>query len=118
MSKPLENHWVAAKGVLRYIQGTLDFGIIYTNSFDIILTYFSDSNWAGNMDDIQSIADYAFNIGSGVIAWSSKNLNTISLSSAEVKYQAMCRNYTNICISMDSIRSSNVLKLDTKSFYK
>ena len=29
-----------------------------------------------------------------------------------------CRNYTNICISIDSIRSSNVLKQDTESFYK
>ena len=30
----------------------------------------------------------------------------------------LCRNYTNICISMDSIQSNNVLKLDNESFYK
>ena len=51
MSKPLENHWVAAKGVLRYLQGTLDFGIKYTDSFDVRLTGFSDSDWVENLDD-------------------------------------------------------------------
>lgn len=35
-----------------------------------------------------------------------------------IAYDSFCRNYTNICISMDSIWSSNVLKLDTESFYK
>lgn len=40
MSKPLESHWVVAKGVLRYLQGTLDFGIVYTDSFDVRLTSF------------------------------------------------------------------------------
>jgi len=30
MLKPLDNHWVASRGVLRYLQGTLDYGIKYT----------------------------------------------------------------------------------------
>ena len=28
MTRPLENHWITAKGVLRYLQGTSDFGIL------------------------------------------------------------------------------------------
>eukprot|EP00253_Pinus_taeda_P028116 PITA_28116 len=51
---------------------------------------FSDSDWAGNVDDRRSITSYAFSIGSGVITWSSKKQNTISLSSVEVEYQTMC----------------------------
>lgn len=27
MTRPHENHWIAAKGVLRYLQGTSDFGM-------------------------------------------------------------------------------------------
>jgi len=90
MLKTLESHWVAAKGVLRYIHRTLDFGIVYTNSCDVILTGFSDSDWDGNVDDRRSIIGYAFSIGYGVITWSSKKDNTISLSSAKAEYQAMC----------------------------
>jgi len=51
MSKPLESHWVATKGVLRYLQGTLDFGIVYIDSCDVRLIGFSDFDWARNVDD-------------------------------------------------------------------
>jgi len=51
MSKPLESHWVAAKSVLRYVHGTSDYGILYTDTFDVISAGFSDSDWVGNLDD-------------------------------------------------------------------
>eukprot|EP00253_Pinus_taeda_P012381 PITA_12381 len=51
---------------------------------------FSDSNWAGNLDDRRSIIGYAFSIGSRVIAWSSKKQSTVALSSCEAEYQALC----------------------------
>ena len=90
MSKPLENHLVAPKGVLRYLQRTLDFSIKYTDSFDVKLTSFSDLDWAGNIDDKISIIGYAFSIGSGVISWSSKKHSIVSLSSVEAAYQVVC----------------------------
>ena len=51
MVKPLESHWNAAKAVLRYLKGTLDYGIKYTDTSDVELTGYSDSDWAGNLDD-------------------------------------------------------------------
>lgn len=78
------------KSVLRYLQGTVDYGIIYTDSSDVRLTRFADLYWAGNVDDHRFITGYAFNIGSRVITWSNKNQNTVSSSSVEAEYQAMC----------------------------
>jgi hypothetical protein len=49
-----------------YLKGTVDFGIEYTNDFNVELTGFSDSDWAGNPDDRKSTTGYAFNIGSGI----------------------------------------------------
>lgn len=89
MSKPLEIHWNVAKCILRYLQGTVDYGIIYTDSSNVRLTGFTDSDWAGNVDDCRSIIGYAFSIGSRVITWRIKKQNRISLSSAEAEYQAM-----------------------------
>ena len=86
MSKPRESHWTTAKSVLRYLCGTVHFGILYTDVSDVTLAGFSDSDWAGNLDDRRSITSYAFNIGSGVIAWSSKKHSTVALSSCEAKY--------------------------------
>jgi len=90
MSKPLESHWIAAKCVLRYLSGTCNYGILYTNIFDVILAGYLDSDWVGNLDDRRSIIGYAFNIGSGVIAWSSKRQSIVALSSYEAEYQALC----------------------------
>ena len=73
MSKPLKSHWVATKGILRYLQGTLDYAIIYIDSCDVKLTGFSYSDWAGNVDDMRSVIGYAFSIRPRVISSRNKN---------------------------------------------
>ena len=83
MPKPLESHWVAAKKVLRYLKGTVNFGIMYTDNCDVELTSYSNSDWDGNRDDRKSTSRYAFNIGTRVVSWSSKKQPTVSLSSTQ-----------------------------------
>jgi hypothetical protein len=51
MEKPLESHWNATKAVLRYLKGTLDYGIKYTDAYNVELTGYSESDWAGNPND-------------------------------------------------------------------
>ena len=94
MAKPHENHWKVAKRVHRYLKGTIDFGIEYTNDFDVELIGFSDSDWAGDPNDRNSTIGYAFSIGSGIVTWSSKKQPTVSLSSTEAEYKSLC---TTIC---------------------
>jgi hypothetical protein len=89
MVKPHESHWNAAKEVLRYLKGTLNYGIKYIDAYDVELTGYSDSDWAGNLDDRRSTTVYAFNIGSRVVSWSSKKKPIVSLSSIEVGYKAL-----------------------------
>jgi hypothetical protein len=72
MAKPIEIHWNAVKGVLRYLKVTIDYGIKYIDSFDVEMTSYSDSDRAGNLDDQRSTTGYAIGIGSGIVLWSSK----------------------------------------------
>jgi len=80
MTRPHENHWIVVKGVLRYLQRTSDFDILYSDSFDVSLTGYTNSDWVGNLDDRRSITSYAFSIGFKVISWCSKKQHTVALS--------------------------------------
>eukprot|EP00253_Pinus_taeda_P015708 PITA_15708 len=71
MSAPKADHWITAKRVLRYVRGTPDYGLIYTRSSDPILNGYTDSDWAGSVDDRKSTTGYVFSLGSGVVTWTS-----------------------------------------------
>jgi hypothetical protein len=81
MAKTMEIHWIDAKKVLQYLKGTVNFGIMYTDNCDVELTGYSDSDWAGNSDDMKSTSGYTFNIGTGIVSWSSNKQPIVSLSS-------------------------------------
>ncbi|KAF8389675.1 hypothetical protein HHK36_024194 [Tetracentron sinense] len=49
-----ESHWLAAKRILRYISGTLEFGLFYSYSEDAELYGYSDSDWGGDRDERKS----------------------------------------------------------------
>ena len=49
---------------------------------------FTDYVWADNPDDRKSIAGYVFSLGLGPVTWACKKQQDLSLSLAEVEYQA------------------------------
>jgi hypothetical protein len=73
--------------VLRYVKGTLDFGILYSRSKDLRLCGYTDSDWAGFVDDKKSTSRYVFSLGTGAVTWTSKKKHAVALSSTEVEYQ-------------------------------
>ncbi|KAH7433075.1 hypothetical protein KP509_07G054000 [Ceratopteris richardii] len=87
-NKPKESHWNAGMRILRYIAGTLDFGILYTTG-DTLQGY-CDSDWAGDCDSRKSVSGYCFSLGSGIFSWVSRKQPTLALSSTEAEYKAAC----------------------------
>lgn len=88
MNSPTKHHYGAAKRILRYVAGTLDYGIWYTQVSEFKLIGFTDSDWAGSLDDRRSTSGYVFNFGSGAVTWSSRKQATTTLSSSEAEYIA------------------------------
>ncbi|KAJ7560193.1 hypothetical protein O6H91_04G118100 [Diphasiastrum complanatum] len=88
MAKPKQIDWKAAKQILRYVQGTLRFGILYGRQDDLKLQGYVDVDWARDAEDRRSTTRYVFSLGSGAISWSSKKQHTIALSSTEAEYRA------------------------------
>ncbi|KAI5336252.1 hypothetical protein L3X38_015519 [Prunus dulcis] len=62
MHCPTKKHYGTAKRVLRYIQGTIDFGIKYQKGKEAILIGYCDSDWSGSQDDMRSTSGYAFSL--------------------------------------------------------
>lgn len=90
MEKPYSNHWEAAERILRYVKGTIDYGIFYQANVAVKLLGYYDSDLAGRIDDSKSTSSYVFNLGSGAILWSSKKQPIVALSTTEVEYIATC----------------------------
>ena len=61
---PSKNQMVAGKSVLRYLKGTLSFGIEFSKVENFELKGYSDSDWAGSLDDMKSTSSYYFTFGS------------------------------------------------------
>ncbi|KAK4408869.1 Retrovirus-related Pol polyprotein from transposon RE1 [Sesamum angolense] len=88
MQSPSQVHYAAAKRILRYLRGTKDFGIWYKSTNDAKLLGYTDSDWAGSVDDMKSTSGYTFSLGSGIFSWASKKQATVAQSSAEAEYIA------------------------------
>ncbi|KAL7083944.1 hypothetical protein ACP275_14G193700 [Erythranthe tilingii] len=87
-SNPKECHLSAVKRIIRYVSGTIDFGIWYSMDTNTTLAGFSDADWAGDADDRKSTTGGCFYLGNNLVSWYSKKQNSISLSTAESEYIA------------------------------
>ena len=51
MHNPTKHHLRVAKRIMRYVAGTISFGIWYGKATNFRLYGFTDSDWAGCMED-------------------------------------------------------------------
>ncbi|GAU17221.1 hypothetical protein TSUD_324240 [Trifolium subterraneum] len=95
MQKPKLSHLAAVKRILRYIRGTMDYGILFPSTYkgkQCKSIAYTDSSWCGDIEDRKSTAGYVFLLGGAPIAWSSKKESMVALSSCEAEYIA-----TSLC---------------------
>ncbi|GAU43961.1 hypothetical protein TSUD_283880 [Trifolium subterraneum] len=89
MERPTEMHIAAIKRIMRYVRGTASLGIMYRKtSEELKLDGWSDSDYAGDLDDRKSTSGYVFMLGSGAISWSSKKQPIVTLSTTDAEFIA------------------------------
>jgi hypothetical protein len=93
MSCPTMSHWVAAKGVLRYLARTPSVGITYggvtgSSSEGVQLFGWCDADFAGDLDTRKSTTGYVFTLSGGAVSWASKRQPTVAASTTEAEYMA------------------------------
>ncbi|KAK6125632.1 hypothetical protein DH2020_040630 [Rehmannia glutinosa] len=87
-SAPKESHMTAAKRILRYLKGSQEVGLWYPKeeNDNFSLKSYSDSDYAGNIDDRKSTSGSCQFLGDCLVSWFSKKQNCVSLSTAEAEY--------------------------------
>jgi hypothetical protein len=88
MHDPWEPHLTALKRLLRYLRGTIDYGLLHRSSSADLVVY-TDADWTGCPDTRRSTSGYAVFFGGNLVSWSSKRQPVVSRSSAEAEYCAI-----------------------------
>ena len=68
LTDPRQVHLTAAKHILRYLKGTVDYGLKYKIDQRINLEGYVDSDWVGSAIDRKRTLGFCFSMGSGVIS--------------------------------------------------
>ena len=69
LSAPRSTHYAVVLHILRYLKGTLFYGLFYSAQSPLILHAFSDADWVGDPTDHRSTTGYCFLLGSSLISW-------------------------------------------------
>ena len=89
MHSPLEVHWKAVKRILRYISGSLQFGLKFHSNKELRLLAYCDSDWGSDIDDRKSTSGYCVYLGPNLVSWASKKQHAVSRSSTEAEFRSM-----------------------------
>ena len=96
MHDPSNDHWDALKKVLRYLKGTIQYGLFLSKNSSQQLTLFTDADWASCPNDRRSTTGYVLYFGSNPISRSSKKQNTVARSSIEAEFRAVANGLAEV----------------------
>ncbi|KAM1172663.1 hypothetical protein ACFX2G_023223 [Malus domestica] len=88
MEEPTKLHYQATKRMLRYLKGTVDYGLFFKKDESNELVGFSDSDYAGDLEDKKSTSGHVFMLSSRVVSWYSKKQQVVTLSTTEAEFIA------------------------------
>ena len=126
MESPASMHVLWVKHILKYLKGTTDLGITYTQQANqptlqgyshgikrleqlplSILQGYSDSDWAGCRETRRSHSGYVFQLNGGPVSWYSKKQECVAGSSTEAEYIALYHAGQEAVFLRDIVRDMN-----------
>lgn len=90
-------HWLAAKRILRYLAGTIDYSLLFVKSSQLNLSAYADADFANDHNDRRSYTGFAIKLGENIVHWEARKQKCIALSSCESEYLALCDVTKDLC---------------------
>jgi hypothetical protein len=88
VKNPGDTHWSALERVMRYLKGTMSYGIHYSGHPKVLKGY-SDANWISDADELYATRGYVFLFGGGAISWKSCKQTILTKSTMEAELAAL-----------------------------
>ncbi|XP_047250127.1 secreted RxLR effector protein 161-like [Capsicum annuum] len=88
-SSPTRRYWNGVKLILRYLEGTVDMGLFYTNKASPVLAGYADAGYLSDPHKARSQTGYAFTYGGTAISWGSTKRSIVATSSNHTKIIAI-----------------------------
>ena len=82
MSNPGDDHWHTLERVMRYLKGTMSYGIHYTG-YPWVLEGYCDANWISDADEMYAMSGYVFLLGGDAVSWKSCKQTILTRSTME-----------------------------------
>ncbi|XP_038970582.1 secreted RxLR effector protein 161-like [Phoenix dactylifera] len=87
-SNPGQEHWKAAKKVMRYLKKTEGYMLTFQRIDHLEVVGYSDSDFAGCQDDLKSTSGYIFMMAGGAISWKNIKQTLVASSTMQVEFVA------------------------------
>jgi len=87
-ASPKEPHLIAVKRILKYLKGTISFGLWYPSGASLSLIGYSDADYGGCKIDRKSTSGTCHLLGSSLVSWHSKKQACVALSTTKAEYIA------------------------------
>ena len=82
------DHWCGIDRVMRYLKGTMSYGIHYLG-YPGVLEGYSDSNWITDADELKATSGYIFTLGGSAVSWRSCKQTILTKSTMEAELMAL-----------------------------
>lgn len=84
-----DTHWASLKRILRYLQETKDWRLVYTRGSRNRLTGYCGASWATDTQDPRSVTGYVYIMDGAAVSWKSRKQSTVAPCSTEAEYMSL-----------------------------
>ncbi|KAH9778852.1 hypothetical protein KPL71_007491 [Citrus sinensis] len=106
MQEPKVIHWQGCKRILRYLQGTLNYGMYFTPGNKMEISAFTDADWGADRDDRKSTGSFGI-VYKGILS----DGNNVAIKVFKLQLGRAFRSFDSECEVLRNVRHRNLLKI-------